>query len=93
MYDGYEIEICAWYRIRLNGRLWVGSLFKGSFLMLTDFDRTAVIRNHDGSFENVAKVEMNSEYKEMMKRLSLESSKHPRYGVLTAGPKATGYFP
>ena len=36
---------------------------------------------------------MNSEYKEMMKRLSLESSKHPRYGALTAGPKAIDYFP
>lgn len=58
-----------------------------------EFYRTAAIRNHDGSFENVVKVEMNSEYKEMMKRLSLESSKHPRYGAFTSEPKAMDDFP
>lgn len=41
-------------------------------------DRTAVIRHHNGSFINVAKVELDSDYKEMMQRLSLDSSKHPR---------------
>lgn len=38
---------------------------------------TAVIRHHNGSFINVAKVELDSDYKEMMQRLSLDSSKHP----------------
>lgn len=40
--------------------------------------RTAVIRHHNGSFTMVAKVEMDSEYKEMMQRFSLDSSEHSR---------------
>lgn len=47
-------------------------------IVTNGLDRTAAIRHHNGSFTNVAKVELDSEYKEMMRRLSLEFSKHSR---------------
>lgn len=50
----------------------------GQLAKTDGLDRTAAIRHHNGSFTNVAKVELDSEYKEMMQRLSLDSSKHPR---------------
>ena len=47
-----------------------------------ELDRTAVVRNHDGSFASAARVQPCSGYKVMMQRLSHEASKHPRYITL-----------
>lgn len=56
----------------------MSSAFEWRLAETDDLDRTAVIRYHNGSFTNVAKVKLDSEYKEMMQRLSLDSSKHSR---------------
>jgi hypothetical protein len=42
------------------------------------FSRTVSVAYNNGTIIDVAKVEAPTEYKELMNKLSLESSKHPR---------------